>query len=154
MGHYYSSYNISEVQIWLPLQLPLMDHSTIRCVWYIGIIQLTNEVHTKPARGTGSSRGVKSEPHYYQFLWNFFKHTFVVALPSVSRTLLIRWILLKSRHLRNITMPYIKHMGGSFFPGLIKSQSSNVDKILATVGHLLDNSLLTSAIQFSWHKPP
>jgi hypothetical protein len=50
--------------------------------------------------------------------------------------------------------PYNKHIGGSFFPGLVKSQSSNEDKILATVGHLVVNSLVTSAIQFSWHKPP
>ncbi len=44
-------------------------------------------------------------------------------------------------------------MGGSFFPGLLRSQSSSIDKILATVGHLVDSSAVVSAIHFSWRKP-
>ena len=45
-------------------------------------------------------------------------------------------------------------MGGCLFSGLVGSQSSIVDKIFATVGHLVFNSNVTSAIHFSWHKPP
>ena len=45
-------------------------------------------------------------------------------------------------------------MGSCLFSGLVGSQSSNVDKIFATVGHLVFNSNVTSAIHFSWHKPP
>ena len=51
-------------------------------------------------------------------------------------------------------MAYIKHIGGSFFPGFDKSQSSKLDRILARVGHLNNSSLVTSVIQFSSHKPP
>ncbi len=60
------------------------------------------------------------------------KLTFVVALPSVRRMVFTLCILLNSWHLKNMIMPYIRHMGGSFFPGLLRSQSSIIDNILAT----------------------
>ena len=51
-------------------------------------------------------------------------------------------------------MAYINHIGGSFFPGFDKSQSSKLDRILARVRHLNNSSLVTSVIQFSLRKPP
>jgi hypothetical protein len=59
----YNCMNNIEVQIWLPLPLPLRDHQPIRCVWYI---RLTNQIRTKPVRGiVVAVVEVKSEPLYY-----------------------------------------------------------------------------------------
>ena len=64
-----------EVQIWLPLPLPLRDNQPIRCVSYI---RLTNQMCTRPVRGSDSGSGSQ--------IWTFLILIFLPALDPMQDT--------------------------------------------------------------------
>ena len=53
----------------------------------------------------------------------------------------------------NMITPYNKHKGGRHFSGFSMEQSSRVERMLATVGHRVKSSFVTSSIQLSSHMP-
>jgi hypothetical protein len=68
-----------EVQIWLPLPLLLRDHQPIKCVWYI---RLTNQMRTKPVRGSGNGSGTQI---WTSIIWPPYTSFIRLIVTSVKR---------------------------------------------------------------------